>query len=196
MSRKHWVYLYGACLPRFSWKKRPLNKCNRLVVVIVTLYLNQNRCRQKCSFSCEVSASVGENKSSKGMSVNCSWKCQIIACCYRMSENILLMSLTPWSSYLYCHAELQDRTGAGTDFQQVVSISWHGWPFGHNRPGPKRADCAPFRSGAGSPSNTMARAEAYLRTKWHLNPCSRLSTTDMGRKWRLCPFGWGSWVPV
>jgi len=41
-----------------------------------------------------------------------------------MSENILLMSLTPWSSYLYCHAELPDGTGAGTDFQQVLSISW------------------------------------------------------------------------
>jgi len=28
----------------------------------------------------------------------------------------------------------------------------------------------------------MARAEAYLRTKWHLDPSSRLATTDMGRK--------------
>ena len=29
--------------------------------------------------------------------------------------------------------------------------------------------------------------EAYLRIIWHL---SRLATTDMGRKWGLCPF-WG-----
>ena len=27
----------------------------------------------------------------------------------------------------------------------------------------------------------VAWAEAYLRTKWHLNPSSRLATTDMGR---------------
>ena len=25
-------------------------------------------------------------------------------------------------------------------------------------------------------------AEPYLRTKWHLDPCSRLGTIDMGRK--------------
>jgi len=34
-------------------------------------------------------------------------------------------------------------------------------------------------------------AEAYLCTKWHLDPSSRLATTDMGRKLaegRLCPF--------
>ena len=31
----------------------------------------------------------------------------------------------------------------------------------------------------------MAWAEADLRTKWHLDPCSCLATTDMGRKlWR------------
>ena len=35
----------------------------------------------------------------------------------------------------------------------------------------------------------MARAEAYLSTKWHPDPCSRLVTIDMGRKLgrRLCP---------
>jgi len=109
--------------------------------------------------------------------------------------NILLMSLTRGSSYLYCHAELPDRTGAGTDFQQVLSISWRGWPFGHNRHGPKRGDCAPFRSGAGSPSNTMARAEAYLRTKWHLNPCSRFATTDMGGKLGTVPLWVGELGP-
>jgi len=26
------------------------------------------------------------------------------------------------------------------------------------------------------------------RTKWHLDPSSRLTTTDMGRKLGLCPF--------
>jgi len=36
----------------------------------------------------------------------------------------------------------------------------------------------------------------YLRTKWHLNPSSRLATVDMGRKlggWRI--FGRTTWVP-
>jgi len=28
----------------------------------------------------------------------------------------------------------------------------------------------------------VAWAKAYLRTKWHLDPFSRLATTDMGRK--------------
>jgi len=41
----------------------------------------------------------------------------------------------------------------------------------------------PFYGGAKSPSNNDAWAEAYLRTKWHLDPSSRLATTDMGRKW-------------
>jgi len=40
-----------------------------------------------------------------------------------------------------------------------------------------------FRGGgAGSPSNTVAYAEAYLRTKWHLDPCSRLTAINVGRK--------------
>jgi len=30
------------------------------------------------------------------------------------------------------------------------------------------------------------RAEAYLRTKWHLDSSSRLATTDMSRKVRDC----------
>ena len=53
-------------------------------------------------------------------------------------------------------------------------------------------------SGVGSPFNTMSRrprptAEAYLRTKWHLDPCSRLATIDVGLKLGgLRPFwGWG-----
>ena len=37
----------------------------------------------------------------------------------------------------------------------------------------------------------VALAEAYLHTKWHLNPCSHLATTDMGQKLGegLCFFG-------
>jgi len=43
-------------------------------------------------------------------------------------------------------------------------------PFGHNRHGPKIGwgGCALFLGVAGSPSNTVAWAEAYLHTKWQL----------------------------
>ena len=52
--------------------------------------------------------------------------------------------------------------------QQVFSSSWDGRPFGHSRHGPK--------GGARSPSNNVATAEVYLRTKWHLDPSGRLAT--------------------
>jgi len=40
--------------------------------------------------------------------------------------------------------------------------------------------------------HNVARAEAYLPTKWHLDPSSHLATTDMSRKLGgLCPFGGG-----
>jgi len=52
----------------------------------------------------------------------------------------------------------------------------------HNRHGPETGGCALFRGTAGSPSNNVAWAEAFLHTKWHLDPSSHLATTDMGRK--------------
>jgi len=42
--------------------------------------------------------------------------------------------------------------------------------------------------GRGTPN--VAWAKAYLITKWHLDPSSRLTTTDIGQNWGLCPF-WG-----
>jgi len=50
--------------------------------------------------------------------------------------------------------------------------------------------------GAGSPYNTVAWAEAYLRTKWHLDPSSRLATTDLGLNWGAVSLFAGSWVPI
>jgi len=50
-----------------------------------------------------------------------------------------------------------------------------------------------------TPSNTtfVAWVEAYLPTKWHLDPSSHLATTDMGRKLVGCtPLGRGTWVPI
>jgi len=52
----------------------------------------------------------------------------------------------------------------------------------HSRQGPKIGRAlSPFLR-RNSPSNTMLRVEAYLATKWHLDPSSHLATTDMGRK--------------
>jgi len=58
--------------------------------------------------------------------------------------------------------------------------SWSIQPFDHNRHGPQIGSAVSLFSGrgAGSPSNKVALAETYLRTKWHLNPSSRLATTD------------------
>jgi len=36
-----------------------------------------------------------------------------------------------------------------------------------------------------------AWAEMYLPTKWHLDPCSRLARTDMGRKLKEAVPLWG-----
>jgi len=36
--------------------------------------------------------------------------------------------------------------------------------------------CAPFRGGVESQSNSVTWAEAYLLTKWHLDPSNRLAT--------------------
>jgi len=41
--------------------------------------------------------------------------------------------------------------------------------------------------GARSPYNTVAWAEAYVRTKWHLDPTSRLAITCICRKWGSVP---------
>jgi len=42
-----------------------------------------------------------------------------------------------------------------------------------------------------------AEALAYLRSKWHLDPSSRLVTIETGRKLGCVPFSFGeSWVPI
>jgi len=67
------------------------------------------------------------------------------------------------------------------------------------------------RRRAGS-SHNVAWAEAYLLTKWHLDPPNRLATIDMGADYTdawakpvpvncesgeiLYPFPWVSWVPI
>ena len=49
-------------------------------------------------------------------------------------------------------------------------------PFGRNRYGPKIVGCAPSVEGELGPHiNNLARAKAYLRAKFHLDPSNRLA---------------------
>ena len=59
------------------------------------------------------------------------------------------------------------------------------------------ARCAPLADGEVVPHLTQCgQAEVYLSTKWHLDPSSRLATTDMSRKLEGCaPFGEGELGP-
>jgi len=48
-----------------------------------------------------------------------------------------------------------------------------------------------------SRQHNVAWDEAYLRTKWHLDPSNRLATMTMGRKvGAVLLFREGSWVPI
>jgi len=76
----------------------------------------------------------------------------------------------------------------------VLSIIWDGRPFGHNRHGPKIRMCAPFgRVQLGTHvTQCGGMGQAYLHTKWHLDPSSHLAATNMGQKLGqgLCPIFW------
>jgi len=94
----------------------------------------------------------------------------------------------------------------GRPFVQVVSSSLDGLPFGHNRHGRKTGEAAvPLLEGELGPhvthcgmgrdlahSSPLFSAETYLRTKWHLDPSSRLGTIDgpKGGEGAVPPF-WG-----
>ena len=82
----------------------------------------------------------------------------------------------------------QRRLGRGLPPYQVASRSIQQW-----------VGLCPFILGRSwVPSKyKIAWAEAYLHTKWHLSPSSRLATTVIGRKLEGCaPLGEGSWVPI
>ena len=86
------------------------------------------------------------------------------------------------------------RSRAAYD-RQALSSSWDGRPFGHNRHRPRSGGCT-FLGGRCFIHLTQCRLGRglYLHNKWHLDPSSRLPTTDIGRKLGACPFGRGSWV--
>jgi len=64
--------------------------------------------------------------------------------------------------------------GRGLPLYQVLSLSTS--HFATTDTGQKLGGSAPFwHRGAGSPSNTVARAEAYLHAKFHLDPSNHLA---------------------
>jgi len=69
-------------------------------------------------------------------------------------------------------------------------------PFGQNRHGLKIGGCVPWGVELG-PHLSVAWAEAYHRTKWHLDTSNHLATTDIGRKLggAVPPFLWGELGP-
>ena len=76
--------------------------------------------------------------------------------------------------------------GRGLPLYQVAC--WSIQLFGHNRHGRKVGVLCPFLGGAGSPSNTMWPGSRPIYVpKWHLDPSSRLATTDMGQKLEAVP---------
>jgi len=77
--------------------------------------------------------------------------------------------------------------GRGIPSYQLASLSIQ--PFDHNRHGPKIGGSANWTKGTWSwvrIKHNVVRAEAYLRTKWHLDPSSRLATINMVRKVTGC----------
>jgi len=85
--------------------------------------------------------------------------------------------------------------GLGWGLPPYQVASWSVQPSGHNRHGWKIGGCALF-GGSWVPINSVAWAEAYLHTKWHLDPSSRLATKDVDRRGGAMPhLGGRSWVP-
>jgi len=75
--------------------------------------------------------------------------------------------------------------GPGAPSNQMASSSIQ--PFGHNRHGPKIVGLRSLNwEGELGPHLTQCRLHRGLRTKWHLNPSSRV-TMDMGRKLGAVP---------
>jgi len=83
--------------------------------------------------------------------------------------------------------QTQRRLGRSL-YLQVASSSIQS--FGHNKHGPKIGwhEMCHFSGGAGC--HKVAWSEAYLRTRWHLSPSSRLATMDVGQKLEVVPL-WG-----
>jgi len=89
--------------------------------------------------------------------------------------------------------------GRGLPPYQVPSLSIQ--PFGHNRPAEIWGSLSPFGGGVLDSlgphlTHNVAWAEAYLPTKWHLDPSSHLTKQIWAENWGLRPILRRSWVPI
>jgi len=74
--------------------------------------------------------------------------------------------------------------------------SWSIQPFGHNRPGPKIGGRTLWERVSWVPiQHNVARAEAYLSAKFHLDPSNCLATVGLKLGWGCYAPFWGSWSP-
>ena len=74
------------------------------------------------------------------------------------------------------------QCGLGRGLPSYQVASWSTQPFGHNRHVLKLGALPLGGWSWVGIKDIVARAEAYLCTKWHLDPSSRLATIDVGRK--------------
>jgi len=79
---------------------------------------------------------------------------------------------------------LMEGGGLGQGLPPYRMASWSIQPFGHNTWTENWGRVVPpFGEGSWVPIlHNVAWAKAYLHTKWHLDPSSRLATIDMGQK--------------
>ena len=85
-------------------------------------------------------------------------------------------------STVFSNARLQEHAIANT-FHNSSPVAETA-DRGHNRHGPKRGGgcCAPFVESWDPVKYNVAWVEVYFRTKWCLDPSSRLAAIDMGQK--------------
>jgi len=80
--------------------------------------------------------------------------------------------------------------GDNNTSKQVLSSSWDGRPFGHNRHGQKIGSCAPFGGGAGFHVTQCGLGRGLPSYQVASDPSSRFAThTDEPKFNGLCPLG-------
>ena len=110
------------------------------------------------------------------------------ASCVQVRQILLLLTYHRRQLFCATHTNLTIFGGAMLK-HQVLSSSWDGRPFGHNRHGPKIGGCAPYGE-AGSQGNTIWPVPRPVSLMGKLDP----KETQSGLCRGPCPL-WGSWIP-
>jgi len=132
------------------------------VTVISDLYVVGHRDRPRTRPHCDANLSHYSNRTESVGLKKCTYGAKTGGC-------------APFLGELGPHLA---QCGLGRGLPPYQVASWSIQAFGHNRYWAENWGLCPF-GGAGSPSNTMwplARAEAYLHVKFHVDPSNRLAT--------------------